>query len=165
MSLIVNTDPKIYDGKWEEFQPGVRVLIIPYTRQIIRKIMAAATVIDPDSGGSRVDPDIWDQQIYRHIIGGIEGLVAPDKSPIACSRADEVAEKGADNRQKIKQRNDLLIDVTCDQVEGFAAWALAKSRAAAAAMTVQVEAKIKNSKRSRGGKKTGPTASVAEPVK
>ena len=140
MPLIINTDPKAYDGKWKEFLPGVSVLIRPYTRKLIRKIMALATVAAPAADGqppaeARIDPELWDLHLYREIVMDIKGLVDPDNIPIA--------------------RNDEAVDAVCDQVEGFAAWAMAESRADAAAMTVKQETETKNSKRSRDGKPAG----------
>ena len=135
MGLTINLDPKIYDGKWEEYQPGVRALIAPYTRRIIRKIMAAATVVDPATGEGRVDPELWDQHLYRAIILDIEGLTGPDGEPLP--------------------RSDAAIDAVCDQVMGFAAWAYERSRKAAASMAQAEEAELKNSSRSHGGKPKG----------
>jgi hypothetical protein len=136
MELIVNTDPTAYEGKWHEFRPGVEALIVPYTRRIIRKVIAQATVARPDAGGqpaataeqayagSRVDPELWDKYLYREIIRDMTGLVGPDGAPVACGPE--------------------AIDAVCDQVGGFAAWALERARTDAAALTARQEQKIKN---------------------
>jgi hypothetical protein len=143
MPLVINMDPKIYEGKWKEFQPGVDVLIRPYTRKLIRKVMALATVAGPGAE-SRVDPELWDRYLYREIIGDIKGLVSPDGGALEIAGGQE--------------RNEVAIDAVCDQVEGFAAWALAESKADAAAMTALQEAQVKNSKGSHDGRRGGPKA-------
>jgi len=157
MSLTVNTDPKIYEGKWEEFQPGVTALIIPYTRKIMRRVMAEATVIPPPVDGveqeGKVDPDLWDQNLYCGILGGIRGLVDENKQPIVCERALEAAAASPEEALTIKQRDDVMINLVCDQIDGFAAWALAKARLAASSIVVKREAETKNSKSSHGGKR------------
>jgi len=136
MTLQVNLDPKAYEGRWEEFRPGVRALILPFTRRIIRRVMAAASVPDPGNpDGRRVDVDLWDQHVYREIIADLDGFVGTDGAPVKCS--------------------DAVIDAVCDQVEGFAVWASEKSKALADALTRQSEAEIKNSKRSPDGKPEG----------
>ncbi len=147
MELIVTTDPAAYEGRWHEFAPGVEALIVPYTRRVIRKVMALATVPVPaDLGhpdadgeqlaGSRIDPELWDRHLYREIVLGLKGIVGPDGEPVVCSPE--------------------VIDVVCDQVAGFAAWALERARADAAALTARQEQTLKNSNRSHDGSSDGP---------
>ena len=142
MTLQVNLDPKVYEGRQEEFQPGVSAVILPYTRRTIRRIMSAATVINSETNETHVDPELWDLHLYREIIKDISGIVSPDGSPVVC--------------------NDGVIDIVCDQVEGFAAWALAKSREFAVSITTQVKVETKNLKRSRGGNPKGLKDSAAK---
>jgi len=156
MSLVINTDPKVYDGAWKEFQSGVNALIRPYTRQMVRKVMALATVSGPPAAEgippteSHVDPLLWDKHLYREIIGDISGLIDPDKKPVEINKSEP------DTDGVVRTlRNVAAIDAVCDQVDGFAAWALAESKALAAAITATREAQTKNLKRSHGGKQTG----------
>lgn len=142
MELIVTTDPAAYEGRWHEFAPGVEALIVPYTRRVIRKVMALATVAvpAPDDGGAapaaRIDPELWDRHLYREIVLGLKGIVGPDGEPVVCGPE--------------------VIDVVCDQVDGFAAWALERARADAAALTARQEQMLKNSNRSHDGSSDGP---------
>jgi len=136
MPVVVNLDPKVYEGQWKEFIPGLEALIVPYTRKLIRRIMVAATVAQPGTGATRIDPDLWDIHLYRGIIKDIRGPVTPDGETIVC--------------------NEAVIDAVCDQIDGFAAWAMQESQAAATAMSRRMETETKNSKRSHGGRQRAP---------
>lgn len=139
MALVINLDPQANEARWREYRDGVRAKIKPYTRSLIRKILSAATVAaDTAAGGEaapgRVDPELWDLHTYRDMIEDIEGLVDSFGNPVICTPE--------------------TIDIVCDQVPGFAAWAVSESQLLAKQITARRESTAKNLKRSRGGKHT-----------
>jgi len=144
MAFVINQDPKAIEAQWREFKQGMRAKIRPYMRSLVRKILRESTVtelIDIDGGvGARekVDPALWDKHFYRHIIEDIAPVINTEGLPVVCTPE--------------------VIDLVCDQVDGFAAWAAAESQKMAEQLTASREKQEKNLPRSRGGKKTGPTA-------
>lgn len=146
MSLIINLDPHASEAQWREFQPGVRVKIRPYVRSLVRRILRESAIAGlagaAPEPSEKVDPDLWDKNLYRGIIEDVEGLVDAGGNQIACT-SDNIGP---------------IVDILCDQVEGFANWAFTEAQALASQITAARETETKNSKSSRGGKKTAPTA-------
>ena len=142
--IIIDITKNNNEGRWFDFADGVSALILPYRRSLVRKTLREAAVpVVREVAGNQVgsvetDPDLWDRQLYRNIVKDIKGLISPAGAPVAIS--------------------DDVVDLVCDQVEGFAGWALQKSQELAQETAAKTEAETKNLKRSRGGKKTAPEA-------
>ena len=73
------------EGRWRTYQPGVRVRIRPVMPVDTRRFRKEA------QKDGRFDQEVFDRLFWDHLVAEWDGVVGPDRQPLALTAANKVA--------------------------------------------------------------------------